>query len=271
MSEIGVGMVGYRFMGKAHSNAYFTVSKFFDLEAVPAMRCIAGRSLEGARQAAARFGWQEATDSWEEMVRRDDVQLVDISAPSIAHRDVAVAAAKAALNADIVVVAQGPGNVGTATEFGHGGVEVGVAANAVLSLGGEPIIALRISFADPRPRHKGISHHSITALSRIALSPVTVPLPILEGEDMDIWQPITCSQFEALITDSTRRIEACLLDTLTRSGLATDEIDAVVRTGGSAQIPRFIEMMERIFGPEKVVLSDVFSSVTSGLAIRARE
>jgi molecular chaperone DnaK (HSP70) len=68
-----------------------------------------------------------------------------------------------------------------------------------------------------------------------------------------------------------QRIEACLQDTLTRSGLTAGEIDAVVRTGGSAQIPCFIEMMGRIFGPEKVVLSSVFSGVTSGLAIRARD
>ena len=67
----------------------------------------------------------------------------------------------------------------------------------------------------------------------------------------------------------TNRIKTCLLDTLERSGLAPAEIDAVVRTGGSAQIPRFIELLGRIFGPEKVVLSDVFSGVTAGLAIRA--
>ncbi len=59
-----------------------------------------------------------------------------------------------------------------------------------------------------------------------------------------------------------------LLDTLERSGLAPGEIDAVMRTGGSAQIPRFTEMLERIFGSGKVVLSDVFSGVTAGLAIR---
>ena len=84
-----------------------------------------------------------------------------------------------------------------------------------------------------------------------------------------MWQPITRAQFEALITTETRRIEACLLDTLERSGLTTGEIDAVVRTGGSAQIPCFVEMLGRIFGPDKVVLSEIFSGVTAGLAIRA--
>ncbi|MBN1584597.1 MAG: Hsp70 family protein [Anaerolineae bacterium] len=89
------------------------------------------------------------------------------------------------------------------------------------------------------------------------------------GEDIDIWQPLTRSQFESLITSETRRIETCLLNTLAASGLKTTDIDAVVRTGGSAQIPRFVEMLEQHFGLDKVVLSDVFNSVTAGLAIRA--
>ncbi len=93
----------------------------------------------------------------------------------------------------------------------------------------------------------------------------------LTGDDIDVWQPITRSQFESLITEAARRVETCLLDTLERSGLALDEIDVVVRTGGSAQMPCFVEMMERIFGPDKVVQADVFSSVTAGLAIRASQ
>jgi molecular chaperone DnaK (HSP70) len=76
----------------------------------------------------------------------------------------------------------------------------------------------------------------------------------LKGDDIDIWQPITRSQFESIIAVETRRIDTCLLDTQERSGLAPDQIDAVVRTGGSAQIPRFVEMLGRIIGPEKVVL-----------------
>ena len=104
--------------------------------------------------------------------------------------------------------------------------------------------------------------------AKIALSTAPFDVIHLTGDDIDVWQPLTRSQFETLIANATRRIEDCLTDTVERSGLEPDEIDAVVRTGGSAQIPCFIEMMERIFGPEKVVLSDVFSSVTSGLAIR---
>jgi hypothetical chaperone protein len=105
--------------------------------------------------------------------------------------------------------------------------------------------------------------------AKVALSDTHFALVRLAGEDIDVWQPLTRVQFEALIADAAKRIEACLLDTLARSGLETGQIDTVVRTGGSAQIPHFVEMMGRIFGPEKVVLSDVFSGVTSGLAIRA--
>jgi len=105
--------------------------------------------------------------------------------------------------------------------------------------------------------------------AKIYLSEALFALIRLKGEDIDVWQPLTRSQFESLIAQETRLIEACLQDTLARSGLQTEEIDAVVRTGGSAQIPCFIEMLGRIFGPDRIVLSDVFSGVTAGLAVRA--
>lgn len=105
--------------------------------------------------------------------------------------------------------------------------------------------------------------------AKIALSAASFALVRLAGDDIDVWQPVTRSQFEFLIADAVQRIETCLLATLARSGLRAQDIDAVVRTGGSAQIPCVIVMLGRIFGPEKVVLSDVFSSVTAGLAVRA--
>jgi len=106
--------------------------------------------------------------------------------------------------------------------------------------------------------------------AKIALSSEIFDVIQLKGDDIDLWQPITRAQFEALIATETQRIQDCLLDTLERSGLAPEQIDAVVRTGGSAQIPRFVEMLGRVFTPDKVVLSEVFSSVTAGLAIRAK-
>ena len=121
-----------------------------------------------------------------------------------------------------------------------------------------------------------VDNHAIRLIdeverAKVALSTAHFTLIRLTGQDIDVWQPVTRSQFEALIAEAARRIEACVLDTLERSELEVDEIDTVVRTGGSAQIPCFIDMLGRIFGPEKVVLSNVFSGVTAGLAIRAGE
>jgi hypothetical protein len=86
-------------------------------------------------------------------------------------------AARHVLGADVAVVTQGPGNLGTASPWGYSGVAAGEACNAVSVLGGEPIGALRISDGDPRPRHRGVSHHSLTAFGRVALAGVTLVAP----------------------------------------------------------------------------------------------
>ncbi len=84
--------------------------------------------------------------------------------------------------ADVIITAIGPGVVGTATPFGHGGIAQGEAINAVHSLGGVPVACLRVSFADPRPRHRGVSHHSLSALTRVALAPAKVAVPSVPPE-----------------------------------------------------------------------------------------
>jgi Protein of unknown function (DUF3866) len=91
-------------------------------------------------------------------------------------------AARHVLGADLTVVAQGPGNLGTGTRWGFSGVAAGEAVNAVAVLGGRPVASLRISDADPRERHRGISHHSLTSYGRVALAPADVVLPGLPGE-----------------------------------------------------------------------------------------
>lgn len=96
----------------------------------------------------------------------------------------ALAAARAVVHADIIVVSQGPGNVGTQTPLGFSGVDQGLAINATASLGGIPIAAARISFADPRDRHQGLSHHTLTVLSTIARAPALVPIPRLPAPQM---------------------------------------------------------------------------------------
>jgi hypothetical protein len=91
-------------------------------------------------------------------------------------------AAKLVLDADVAVVTQGPGNLGTGTRWGFSGVASGEAVNAVNVLGGRAVAALRVSEADERPRHRGVSHHSLTALGRVALSAADVVVPQLDGD-----------------------------------------------------------------------------------------
>jgi hypothetical protein len=91
-------------------------------------------------------------------------------------------AARHVLGAELAVVAQGPGNLGTGTRWGFSGVSAGEAVNAVAVLGGRPVASLRVSGADPRERHRGISHHSLTAYGRIALARADVVVPDLPGE-----------------------------------------------------------------------------------------
>jgi hypothetical protein len=93
-------------------------------------------------------------------------------------------AARHVLRADITVVTQGPGNLGTGTPWGFSGVAAGEACNAVHVLGGQTVGALRISDADPRPRHRGVSHHSLTAFGRVALGGVTLVAPRGLGSDL---------------------------------------------------------------------------------------
>src|ERR671917_2414944 len=93
-------------------------------------------------------------------------------------------AARHVLGADLAVVTQGPGNLGTGTPWGFSGVAAGEACNAVTVLGGEAVGALRISDADPRPRHRGVSHHSLTAFGRVALAGVTLVAPRGLGSEL---------------------------------------------------------------------------------------
>ena len=91
-------------------------------------------------------------------------------------------AARHVLGADVAVVAQGPGNLGTGTRWGFSGVACGEAVNAAAVLGGHPVACLRVSEADARQRHRGVSHHSLTAYGRVALARADVVVPVLDGE-----------------------------------------------------------------------------------------
>ena len=92
----------------------------------------------------------------------------------------ALLAARHVVGADVVVVAQGPGNLGTGTRWGFSGVAAGEAVNAAGVLGGRPVASLRVSGADARDRHLGVSHHSLTAYGRVALTPADVVVPVFD-------------------------------------------------------------------------------------------
>jgi predicted dehydrogenase len=92
---LGVGMVGYAFMGAAHSQAWRTVGRVFDLPLDVRMAVLCGRNREGATAAAARLGWDSVETDWKAMLARDDVHLVDICTPGSSHADIATAALEA--------------------------------------------------------------------------------------------------------------------------------------------------------------------------------
>jgi Protein of unknown function (DUF3866) len=107
-------------------------------------------------------------------------------------------AAKEVLDAEVIVVADGPGNLGTETTWGVSALTSGHALMAAATLGGRPIPALRVSFADERERHRGVSHHSLTILADVCKVDVNVPVPALEKEEQRtaVWDALRSRQLE---------------------------------------------------------------------------
>jgi predicted dehydrogenase len=92
---IGVGMVGYAFMGRAHSLAWNAAGRVFDLPLRPRLAAVCGRDKAAAESAAARLGWAAAETDWRALIARDDVDLIDIAAPGDLHAPIAIAALEA--------------------------------------------------------------------------------------------------------------------------------------------------------------------------------
>ena len=107
-------------------------------------------------------------------------------------------AAVRVLDAEVVVVTQGPGNLGTGTGWGFSGLAVGEGVNAAAAVGGRPVAVLRMSRADPRPRHRGVSHHSLTALGRVALAPADVVVP---SSGRDLFDPASLPRHRVVEVD----------------------------------------------------------------------
>ncbi len=93
--EIRVGIVGTQFMGRAHTNAYLDVAKFFELPSPPVLRAACDVNVSDLEAFSKRFGWETQETSWEKLVARDDIDLIDICTPNSTHMSIAVAAAKA--------------------------------------------------------------------------------------------------------------------------------------------------------------------------------
>jgi hypothetical protein len=130
------------------------------------------RAVAGLREA----GWLEACLTVGQAFGGDH-EAVTVHTGLLAARHVVAA--------DVVVVAQGPGNVGTGTRWGYSGVAAAEALHAADVLGGRGIASLRVSGADARERHRGISHHSRTAYGRALLTPADLPLTTLPDADLD--------------------------------------------------------------------------------------
>lgn len=92
MATIGVGLVGYKFMGRAHSNAYRQLPRFFDIDPAPRLVAVCGRDEAGVREAAEKLGYEGYETDYRKLVQRDDIDLVDVATTGNTHREIAIAA-----------------------------------------------------------------------------------------------------------------------------------------------------------------------------------
>ena len=90
-----VGLVGYGFMGRTHSNAYRQVSQFFDVDYRPVLQAVCGRSREKAESFASQWGYDSVETDWRDLIDRKDIDVVDIASPNNTHVSIAIAAAEA--------------------------------------------------------------------------------------------------------------------------------------------------------------------------------
>ncbi|MET3205499.1 UNVERIFIED_ORG: putative dehydrogenase [Arthrobacter sp. UYEF13] len=94
LKKLGVAMIGYEFMGKAHSNAWRNVASYFDVPAFE-QKVLVGRDAAGVAEAAGKYGWTETSTDWRTVIERDDIDIVDICAPGWLHAEIAIAALEA--------------------------------------------------------------------------------------------------------------------------------------------------------------------------------
>jgi predicted dehydrogenase len=93
--KLNIGLIGYGFMGRAHSNAYLKVNRFFDLDYEPVLKAACARKADKLKPFADRWGWETTEADWRALIERRDIDVVDIASPNNTHHDIALAAAKA--------------------------------------------------------------------------------------------------------------------------------------------------------------------------------
>src|SRR5271170_7351828 len=94
-TNLNVGLVGYGFMGRTHSNAFLQAPRFFDLPYQPVLKAVCARSAERVKGFAENWGYQSVETDWRAMVDRKDIDIIDIASPNDTHAEIAIAAAKA--------------------------------------------------------------------------------------------------------------------------------------------------------------------------------
>ncbi len=94
MKTVNVAIIGTKFMGKAHSNAWTSAPKFFKLGLKPVLKVACGQDAAGTGEFAATWGWQETASDWKKVVERPDIDIIDICTPTYLHKDIVVAAAR---------------------------------------------------------------------------------------------------------------------------------------------------------------------------------
>ena len=93
MKKLNVGMIGYGFMGRAHSNAYRQVNRYFKLDTEPVLKAACARNEVKLAEFAANWGWESTETDWRKLVERDDIDVIDIGSPNNTHFEIALAAA----------------------------------------------------------------------------------------------------------------------------------------------------------------------------------
>src|SRR5713101_7552711 len=93
--KLNIGLVGYGFMGRTHSNAFRQAPRFFDVPYQPVLKAVCARNAERVKAFAANWGYESAETDWRKLVERKDIDLIDIASPNDTHAEIAIAAAKA--------------------------------------------------------------------------------------------------------------------------------------------------------------------------------